>query len=120
MRSRPCAGAHPARAMSAAAIIVAAGEGTRMQSNKNKVFLEVRGRSILDYSLDLLESSGRIDEVVLVTRASDLRVCESLKERFSKLHTVIAGGNMRRRSEFVSLKALPDPVDAQQMQSVLL
>ena len=106
--------------MSAAAIILAAGEGTRMQSSKNKVFLEVRGRSILDYSLALLESNGRIDEVVLVARTSDLRVCERLKERFSKLRTVIAGGDVRHRSEFAGLKALAARIDARQIETVLV
>ena len=106
--------------MSAAAIIVAAGEGTRMQSSKNKVFLEVRSRSILDYSLALLESSERIDEVVLVARASDVRVCESLKERFSKLRMVIAGGDVRHRSEFAGLKALAARIDARQIETVLV
>lgn len=106
--------------MSAAAIIVAAGEGTRMQSNKNKIFLEVRGRSILDYSLALFESSGRIEDVVLVARASDLRACESLKERFSKLRTVIAGGDVRHRSEFAGLKAFAARIDAQQIETILV
>jgi len=106
--------------MSAAAIIVAAGEGTRMQSSKNKVFLEVGGRSILDYSLALLESSRRIEDVVLVARASDLRLCESLKERFSKLRMVVAGGDVRHRSEFAGLKALAARIDAQQIDTVLV
>jgi 2-C-methyl-D-erythritol 4-phosphate cytidylyltransferase len=106
--------------MSAAAIIVAAGEGTRMQSSRNKVFLEVRGRSILEYSLARLESIGRIEDIVLVARASDLRVCESMKERFSKLRTVIAGGDLRHRSEFAGLKALAARIDAKQIETVLV
>ena len=92
--------------MSTAAIVVAGGEGTRMQAKKTKVFLEIRGRSIVEYSLALLESSRHVADVVLVARASDLRACESLKERFPKLRMVVAGGDVRHRSEFAGLKAL--------------
>ena len=106
--------------MSAAAIIVAAGEGTRMQSTRNKVFLEVAGRSILEYSLAVLESSPQIADVVLVARASDLHACESLKGRFPKLGTVVAGGDVRHRSEFAGLKALAARIDAKQIESVLV
>ena len=34
--------------MTAAAVIVAGGEGARMQAGKNKVFLEIEGRSVLE------------------------------------------------------------------------
>src|SRR5438046_10310218 len=85
--------------MSAAAIVVAAGQGTRMRGQKNKVFLEVGGRSILEDSLALLESSRHIDEVVLVTRASDLDACESVRGRCTKLRAGVAGGDVGQSPE---------------------
>ena len=106
--------------MSAAAIVVAAGEGRRMQAGKNKVFLEVGGRSILEYSLALLESSRHVDDVVLVTRGSDLRACERLKERFPKLRAIVAGGDVRHRSEFAGLQVLAARIDAKQIETVLV
>jgi len=106
--------------MSTAAIVVAGGEGTRMQAKKTKVFLEIRGRSIVEYSLALLESSRHVADVVLVARASDLRACESLKERLPKLRMVVAGGDVRHRSEFAGLKALAARIDAQQIEKVLV
>ena len=106
--------------MSAAAIVVAAGEGRRMQAGKNKVFLEVGGRSILEYSLALLESSRHVDDVVLVARGSDLHACESLKERFPKLRSIVAGGDVRHRSEFAGLQVLAARIDAKQIETVLV
>ena len=106
--------------MSAAAIVVAAGEGRRMQAGKNKVFLEVGGRSILEYSLALLESSRHIGDVVLVARGSDFHACESLKERFPKLRSIVAGGDVRHRSEFAGLQVLAAPIDAKQIETVLV
>jgi len=106
--------------MSAAAIVVAAGEGRRMQAGKNKVFLEVGGRSILEYSLALLESSRHIGDVVLVARGSDFHACESLKERFPKLRSIVAGGDVRHRSEFAGLQVLAARIDAKQIETVLV
>ena len=106
--------------MSAAAIVVAAGEGRRMQAGKNKVFLELGGRTILEYSLALLESSRQVDDVVLVTRGSDLRACESLKEPFPKLRAIVAGGDVRHRSEFAGLQVLAARIDAKQIETVLV
>ncbi|HEY4845996.1 MAG TPA: 2-C-methyl-D-erythritol 4-phosphate cytidylyltransferase, partial [Candidatus Dormibacteraeota bacterium] len=64
--------------MSAAAIVVAGGEGTRMGARINKVFMEIDGRSILERSLQLFESSPAVDQVVLVARPADLSRCEPL------------------------------------------
>src|SRR5207302_1029014 len=92
--------------MSAAAIVVAGGAGSRMQARVNKVFIEIAGHSILDRSLELFESSSLVDDVVLVARQADLPTCESLRARFPKLSAIVAGGDVRHRSEFAGLRAL--------------
>ena len=106
--------------MKAAAIVVAGGEGVRMQAPINKVFLDLVGRSILERSLDLFESSAIVDEVVVVARAADLRQCEPLRERFQKLRAVVAGGDTRHRSEFAGLRALAARIDAAEIDTVLV
>jgi 2-C-methyl-D-erythritol 4-phosphate cytidylyltransferase len=106
--------------MSAAAIIVAGGEGTRMRAPVNKVFIEVDGRSILEHSLDLFESTPLVDRVVVVTRRADLTRCESLRERFGKLRMVVAGGDVRHRSEFAGLRSLAAQIDAGEVDTVLV
>ena len=106
--------------MKAAAIIVAGGEGVRMRAPINKVFLDLEGRPILERSLDLFEASPFVDEVVVVARAADLRQCEALRERFRKLRAVVAGGDMRHRSEFAGLRALAARIDAGEIDTVLV
>jgi len=106
--------------MTAAAIIVAGGAGIRMQVPVNKVFLELDGRSILDRSLELFESSRLVDEIVVVARAADLRRCEALRERFRKLSTVVPGGDLRHRSEFAGLRWLAARIDAGKVDTVLV
>ena len=83
--------------MTAAAIIVAGGLGTRMGARVNKIFMELAGRSILEHSLDLFESDPRVQQVVLVARQADLSRCEPLHARFAKLNRVVAGGDMAER-----------------------
>lgn len=106
--------------MSVAAIIVAGGEGTRMGAPINKVFMEIDGRSILDHSLRLFESSPLVDQVVLVARQSDLSQCEPLRARFPKLSLVVPGGDVRHRSEFAGIGALAARIDAGEVATVLV
>ena len=106
--------------MSVAAVIVAGGEGTRMGARLNKVFMEIDGRSILDHSLGLFESSPRVDQVVLVARQADLSQCEPLRARFTKLSAIVPGGDVRHRSEFAGLRALAARIDAGEIDTVLV
>jgi 2-C-methyl-D-erythritol 4-phosphate cytidylyltransferase len=106
--------------MTAAAIIVAGGEGTRMQARVNKVFIEIDGRSILERSLQLFESSALVSEVVLVARRADLPACESLRGRYPKLGSLVAGGDVRHRSEFAGVRALAARIDAGEIDTVLV
>jgi 2-C-methyl-D-erythritol 4-phosphate cytidylyltransferase len=106
--------------VSTAAIIVAGGEGIRMKAGGNKVFLDVGGRSMLERSLELFEASPFVDEIVVVTRSSDIQRCEALASRFHKLAAIVAGGDLRHRSEFAGVKALAGKIDAQQIDVVLV
>jgi len=106
--------------MSAAAIVVAGGEGSRMQSPINKVFIDIEGRSIVERSLQLFQASPLVDDVVLVARQADLASCESLLGRFSKLRSVVPGGDVRHRSEFAGLRALAARIDAGEIDTVLV
>jgi 2-C-methyl-D-erythritol 4-phosphate cytidylyltransferase len=106
--------------MTAAAIVVAGGQGTRMGERLNKVFMEVDGRSILEHSLDLFESIGLVGHVVLVARQADLPRCEPLRARFTKLTAIVAGGDQRHRSEFAGLRSLAARIDAGEVDTVLV
>ena len=106
--------------MTAAAVIVAGGEGARMQAGKNKIFIEIAGRSILERSLALFESTPQVSDVVLVARALDIATCETLKTRFPKLSRVVRGGDVRHRSEFAGIQALAGDIDAGRIDTVLV
>jgi bifunctional UDP-N-acetylglucosamine pyrophosphorylase / glucosamine-1-phosphate N-acetyltransferase len=61
------------------AIILAAGQGTRMKSNKPKVLHEILGRPIINYLLDTLKLVG-IDDIVVVVGYQAEAVQAALKD----------------------------------------
>ena len=91
-----------------------------MGARVNKVFMEVDGRSILEHSLQLFESTPLVDEVVLVGRQADLSRCAPLRARFTKLSAVVPGGDQRHRSEFAGLRSLAGRIDAGEVDIVLV
>ena len=67
-----------------AAVILAAGRGTRMKSNLPKVLHKLHSRPMLWFMLDSLESSGITKKVLVVSKKDHL-----VKKAFKNLNTVI-------------------------------
>lgn len=88
-------------------ILLAAGKGSRMKSDKAKQFLEINGKPLLYYSLRTFDASV-VDEIILVTRGSDIDyVREEIVEKygFHKVKKIIPGGKERFNSVSKGLKA---------------
>ncbi|MDQ6710999.1 MAG: 2-C-methyl-D-erythritol 4-phosphate cytidylyltransferase [Candidatus Dormibacteraeota bacterium] len=106
--------------MNAAAVVVAGGRGTRMNAGVNKVFLELAGRSILEWSLDLFEHSPQVGLVVVVAQPADIDTCQRLRARYPKVDRVVPGGDVRHRSEFAGVAALAAHIDTGKVEVVLV
>ena len=63
------------------AIVLAAGKGTRMKSDRPKQFIEVNGRPLIAYSLEAFEKSD-VDEIILVTGQNEIELCSWIIEKF--------------------------------------
>lgn len=90
-----------------AAIVLAAGQGKRMQSHVQKQFLLLNGRPLITYALEAFENSP-VDQIILVAGSDEIRYCqEEIAEKygFSKVTKVIAGGRERYHSVYEGLKA---------------
>lgn len=90
-----------------AAIVLAAGQGKRMQSHVQKQFLLLNDRPLITYALEAFENSP-VDQIILVTGSDEIRYCrEEIAEKygFSKVTKVIAGGRERYHSVYEGLKA---------------
>lgn len=89
-------------------IIACAGSGKRMKVEKNKILLEVQGKSILQYTCEKFTSCEKIDEIILVVAKHDLTVVEQLAKKIihNKLYKVVVGGSERQYSINNALQAV--------------
>lgn len=90
------------------AIVLAGGSGSRMKSKVKKQYLQMGDYPVLWYSLDVLEKSSRIDEVILVCGKGEQVQSRSLFldiYGFRKIAKVVEGGKERYHSVYEGLKA---------------
>lgn len=90
------------------AVIVAAGKGTRMGPNVDKLFLEAAGRPIVAHTWAAFDSCPEISEIVLVVRAGMEPEFEklALTHGFKKAHRFATGGKERQDSVWSGVKAV--------------
>ena len=92
-----------------AAVIPAAGLGTRMGGSLPKQYLMVGGVPLLVYSLRILESVEAISEIIVAVPEADMDYCqEQIIRRFGiqKIGQVVAGGRRRQDSVRNALSAI--------------
>jgi 2-C-methyl-D-erythritol 4-phosphate cytidylyltransferase len=93
------------------AVIVAAGRGTRMGPDIDKLFLEVAGRPVVAHTWARFDASSCIGEIALVVRAGMEDAFREMAAQFGfkKAHRFVAGGAERQDSVWNGLQALgPD------------
>lgn len=90
------------------AIILAAGQGRRMQSSVHKQYLNIKGKPILYYSLKAFEDSN-IDDIVLVVGKGEEDFCKKeilQKYEFCKVRAIVEGGSERYHSVAYGIRAI--------------
>jgi len=101
----------------AAAVLVAAGDSTRMRSGGAEVrkpWIQLAGRSILERSCAVFEASPSVTELVIVAHPDDVTRIEDLgrsSPALAKLRAVLPGG--RERADSVRLGARAVSPDAE-------
>ena len=90
------------------ALLVAAGKGTRMGPNVDKLFLELNGVPVVVHTWRRLEQSTAIDDIVAVVREGMQSAFEELARRFNfqKPFRLVTGGKERQDSVWNGLSAL--------------
>jgi len=94
-------------------IIVAAGKGSRMGPNVDKLFLEVNGCPVVAHTWRLFDRLPSIGELVIVVRDGLESSFEELgkKYKFTKSFRFVAGGHERQDSVWNGLQALSPAVE---------
>lgn len=95
------------------AIVVAAGEGTRLGADRPKAFVGFKGEVLLARAIDLLEGHDAVDRMVLVVPADWEDPAELLADQLAagKVAAVVAGGATRAESVAAGLAELPDAAE---------
>ncbi len=76
------------------AIILAGGSGTRMNMEKPKQFIEVMGKPIVVYTVEVFQSHPEIDEIEIVCVEEYMDYMEELVEKYglTKVRRIVKGG----------------------------
>lgn len=93
------------------AIVLAAGQGSRMGTKIQKQYLEIEGKPVLYYSLAVFEQSDIIDDIILVVGEGQVDYCRrEIVERFgfAKVDTITVGGSERYESVYRALCVMED------------
>lgn len=93
------------------AIVLAAGRGSRMNSQVQKQYLEIGGKPVIYYSLKQFEDFDEVDEVILVTGECEIEYCrDQIVNAYGlrKVHQIAAGGKERYHSVYRGLCAARD------------
>lgn len=88
------------------AVLVAAGEGRRAGFRTPKQFLRVRGRTLLDLSLERLAAHPEVDSIVVVVPSRRVPALRGLVARHAKVIAVVSGGVRRQDSVERGLQAI--------------
>ena len=93
------------------AIVLAAGQGKRMGTKVQKQYLEISGKPVLFYSLDVFQKSDMIDDMILVVGENQEEYCrEEIIEKFhiTKVRKIVKGGAERYHSVWNGLQEIAE------------
>src|SRR5688500_2290877 len=93
------------------AIIVAAGSGQRFRSEIPKQFLELKGKPVIERTIERISSAPSIESIVLVLSPERIDEWEARRAEFSKIDVIVAGGASRAESVLNGLNAVSDQTE---------
>jgi 2-C-methyl-D-erythritol 4-phosphate cytidylyltransferase len=104
------------------AVVLGAGQGTRMGAGRNKVLLTLRVKPILVHALAAFEQTPRVTETLLVAHPDEVAMCQRLvtEHGLAKVAAVIAGGATRHQSEEWALAWLRPRIEAGEIALLLV
>jgi len=94
------------------AIILAGGTGTRIGASVPKQFIEIQGKPILAYTLEVFESSPSIDAIEIVSHRDWVEEVKGIAARYgiTKTRWVTEGGDTFQESVMKGLFHLKDEI----------
>lgn len=96
--------------MSNIAVLIAGGKGTRFGADKPKQFVEINGKPILAYTMDVFQNTKSVDAIAVVCIEEWQDYVKEMRDKysFSKLKYIIQGGNSRFYSIYNAITFFAD------------
>ncbi|WP_308493274.1 bifunctional cytidylyltransferase/SDR family oxidoreductase [Microbacterium terrisoli] len=90
------------------AVVLAGGIGVRVGLGIPKQLIKIAGKAIVEHTLESLQASDLIDEIVVMMNAASISELDHLLagDRFSKLSRILPGGETRSDTTQLALAAL--------------
>ena len=95
------------------AVVLAAGSGSRMNSDTTKQLMELCGKPLFVHSLLAFQKCKYIDEIVLVCRREEREYVKETAKSYGidKLSRVVVGGKTRQLSALAGFEAISEKAD---------
>ncbi|MGN0515494.1 2-C-methyl-D-erythritol 4-phosphate cytidylyltransferase [Eubacterium sp.] len=92
--------------MSNVAVILGAGNSTRMKTEKSKLLLKINGQTVIERSVNAFLNISDIDEIIVVARQQDIEIFSSIldDERIS----FVVGGATRQESVYNAVQTIDE------------
>lgn len=92
--------------MSNIAVILGAGNGTRMKSEKSKLLMEIDGRTVIERTVAAFSENEFVDEIIVVCREKDLEDFEKVLSDYELSYCF--GGDTRQQSVQNAVETIED------------
>ncbi len=92
--------------MSNTAIILAAGNGTRMKADKSKLLLEINGKTVIERTVNIFSNIADIDDIIVVVREADIPLYEKVLSKYDISYCI--GGATRQESVSNAVETVDD------------
>ena len=81
-------------------VILASGKGERMNCGFPKQFAEIKGKTIIERSIEAFEKNENVDEIIVVSEPSTIEKIKEIvqKNRYEKVTKIVPGGAVRAES----------------------
>lgn len=89
------------------AVVLAGGIGSRLSGDIPKQFINVHGKTIMEYTIEAFEHHPLIDSILVVSRDDYISYVQNLisDNGYKKVTQVIPGGSMRYESSLNAIRA---------------
>ena len=88
-------------------IILASGDGTRMNNDIPKQFMQINNKMIIEYSIIEFLKNDMIDEIIVVSKQDWI---EKIKKKYKNIK-IVAGGKTRSESSYIGLSSCGENIE---------